>query len=118
MFKIPSFLFVLLSIISCDSRTKQKTNTSNEAIHLAIEKNANSFISNPLINSVSIGVFKDGKSYTGHFGELDKGKGNTPTDSTIYEIASVSKSFTGTLVAQAVLDKKLSLEDDIRKHLV
>ncbi len=118
MFKTPSFLFVLLSIISCDSRTKQKTYTIHEAIHLAIEKNANSFISNPLINSVSIGIFKDGKSYTGHFGELDKGKGNKPTDSTIYEIASVSKSFTGTLVAQAVLDKKLSLEDDIRKDLM
>ena len=47
---------------------------------------------------------------------MDKGKGNIPTDSTIYEIASVSKSFTGILVAQAVL-QRLNINDDIRKYL-
>ncbi|PCJ98841.1 MAG: hypothetical protein COA50_00970 [Flavobacteriaceae bacterium] len=68
-------------------------------------------------HSVSIAVYKNGKSISSHFGELTIGKANTPTDSTIYEIASVSKTFLGTLVAQAVLDGVIMLEDDIRKHL-
>lgn len=74
-------------------------------------------LDNPRINALSVGVYKDGKKYTEHFGELDKGQGNTPSNRTLYEIASVTKTFTGALVAKAVLDKKLNLEDDIRQHL-
>ena len=88
-----------------------------ESVEVAIENNAKPLLSNSKINAVSIGVFINEKKYSKHYGELDRGKGNTPTDSTIYEIASVSKSFTGTLVAQAVLEKRLSLEGDIRKYL-
>ncbi|MFP2996050.1 serine hydrolase domain-containing protein [Spongiivirga sp. MCCC 1A20706] len=104
-------------ILSCNNGTKIASTKTINRIQIAIEKNGNSLLSDPKINAISIGVYKDGKIYTRHFGELDKGKKNVPSDSTIYEIASVSKSFTGTLVAQAVLDKKLDLEDDIRKFL-
>ncbi|OJJ14978.1 hypothetical protein BKI52_41225 [marine bacterium AO1-C] len=86
-------------------------------IQTAIKMSAKQLLNDPKINAVSIGVYKAGRAYSGHYGELDKGKGNVPNDATIYEIASVSKSFTGALVAQAVIDKKLSLEDDIRKYL-
>lgn len=68
-------------------------------------------------HSLSIGVYKDGSSITRHFGELEIGKGNTPNDSTIYEVASVSKTFLGTLAARAVLEQKIDLHDDIRKYL-
>lgn len=109
------FLILLLiaaSVLGCKNKT-----LPYDPIEIAIKNNADSLLSYPRINSVSIGVFKDGKKYSKHFGELDKGKGNKPTDTTIYEIASVSKSFTGTLVAQAVIENKLKLNDDIRKYL-
>ncbi|WP_185289762.1 serine hydrolase [Chryseobacterium lactis] len=67
--------------------------------------------------SVSVGVVKDGKVYTKHFGEIDKGKGNKANDETYFAIASVTKLFTGQLLAQAVLEGKISLDDDIRKYL-
>lgn len=105
------------TIISCNTQSKNITNRRIDPIRFTIEKNAHSLLIDPKINSVSIGIYKDGDVYTGHFGELDRGIGNKPTDRTIYEIASVSKSFTGTLVAQAVLDKKINLDDDIRKYL-
>ncbi len=41
-----------------------------------------------------------------------------PTDNTVYGIASLTKTFTGVLLAQAVLDGKLRLTDDIRDYLV
>lgn len=68
-------------------------------------------------NSVSIGVIKDGKTFTKHFGELNIGKGNKATNETLFEIASITKIFTGLLMAKAVLEKKADLEDDIRKYL-
>ncbi len=82
-----------------------------------MDAQAEEFLKDSRMTSVSIGIYKDGKEYIRHYGELDRGKGNAPTDETLYEIASVSKTMTGTLVAQAVLDGKLSLEDDIRDYL-
>lgn len=82
-----------------------------------MRKNATEFLKDSRIHSVSIGIYKEGESYTGHFGELDIDQNNPPTDRTLYEIASVTKTMTGTLVAKAVLEGKLDLDDDIRKYL-
>lgn len=82
-----------------------------------MDKNVDSLLLDPTINAISIGVYKDGKTYINHYGELDQGKNNRPTDETIYEIGSVSKTFAGTLVAQAEVEGKLYLNDDIRKYL-
>ena len=89
----------------------------DQVIRKAIEKQGEKFIRNKNIHSVSIGVYKDGKTYINHFGELEKGTGNIPNNETIYEIASVTKTMTGYLVAKAVLEEKLKLEDDIRDYL-
>ncbi|GLR16623.1 hypothetical protein GCM10007940_12380 [Portibacter lacus] len=82
-----------------------------------MDQNADTLLLDEKITSVSIGIYKDGRKYTSHYGELDKNQGNPPTDQTIYGIASVSKTMTGILVANAVLDGKLNLEDDIRLYL-
>lgn len=67
--------------------------------------------------SVSIGVVKDGKTYTEHYGEIDKGKGNRATNNTLFEVASITKLFTGLLMAQAVVEGKIDPNDDIRKYI-
>ncbi|TYB72988.1 beta-lactamase family protein [Bizionia algoritergicola] len=82
-----------------------------------IDSLAGKMVQDSLINAASIAVFYNGKEYIQHYGELEKGKGNTPTNKTIYEIGSLSKVLTGTLMAQAVLENKISLNDDITKYL-
>lgn len=113
------FIIPLISIclFSCKSRNQQTKSSAKTSTELSMDRNADSLLLDPTINSISIGVYKNGKNYIGYYGELDRGKGNKPTDETIYEIASVSKTFAGTLVAQAELEGKLNLEDDIRKYL-
>jgi CubicO group peptidase (beta-lactamase class C family) len=103
---ITSFLFYTSSAVA-----------QKEDINKTISKHGKAFLKNKNIRSVSIGIFKDGEKYSQHFGELEKGKGNTPTNKTIYEIASVTKTMTGYLVAKAVAEGKLKLEDDVRKYL-
>jgi CubicO group peptidase (beta-lactamase class C family) len=66
---------------------------------------------------VSIGVVYEGKSFIHHAGELEAGQANLPTDQTIYEIGSLSKTLTGTLVANAVLAGKLRLDDPVQQYL-
>lgn len=83
----------------------------------AITKNALLLLKDKRFHSVSVAVLKDGESIIRHFGELSIGKGDQPNDSTLYELASVTKTFTGYVAAKAVLDKKIDLNDDIRKYL-
>lgn len=102
-------------LLSPNAYAQEKSNSS--PVSAAIEQYGKSFLKNKDITSVSIGVFKSGEIYTQHFGEIEKGKGNVPTDETIYEIASVTKTVTGYLVAKAVLEKKIKLEEDVRVYL-
>tara|TARA_R110002050_G_scaffold300286_2_gene468564 strand:- start:13229 stop:14350 length:1122 start_codon:yes stop_codon:yes gene_type:complete len=110
-------VFSIVVLTNCRNNKKDEAPKSLDKVQMSMDKNADSLLLDAKLNSVSIAVYKDGKKYIGHYGELDKEKNNKPTDKTIYEIASVSKTFTGLLVANAVLEGKLNLEDDIRKYL-
>lgn len=102
----------------CEEPAKEApTVVEEDPIVTAMHVHADTLLMDSLLTAVSIGIYKDGKTYIQHYGELDEGKGNAPTDNTLYEIASVSKTMTGTLVAQAVQDGKLKLDDDIRIFL-
>jgi CubicO group peptidase (beta-lactamase class C family) len=115
MKKLILIVVVLITFISCKEEISSKE-VSNP-IEYSMDNSAKQFLENPEIKSISIGIYKDGKTYTNYYGEIDEGKGNKPNDNSIFEIASVTKTFTGILTAQAVIDGKISLEDDIRKYL-
>jgi serine-type D-Ala-D-Ala carboxypeptidase/endopeptidase len=66
---------------------------------------------------LSIGVYNNGKTYFYNFGTTEKGKQLIPTENTGYEIGSITKTFMSFLLAKAVSEKKVSLNDDIRKYL-
>ncbi|WP_185287946.1 serine hydrolase [Chryseobacterium lactis] len=106
-------LILFFSLLGCKSAYP----THQQKIENAITKNALQLLEDKRFHSVSVAVLKDGKSTIKHYGELTIGKGNKPNDSTLYELASVTKTFTGYVAAKAVLDQKLSLEDDIRIYL-
>jgi serine-type D-Ala-D-Ala carboxypeptidase/endopeptidase len=82
-----------------------------------IEQLGNRFMLRPGSVGLSIGVLIDGTSTFYDFGKIAKGTSEVPDENTIYEIGSISKTMTGTLLAQAVVDKKMNLDDDIRKYL-
>ncbi|WP_062696247.1 serine hydrolase [Chryseobacterium indologenes] len=103
------FIFILTFVKSYSQ--------SEKTVYSIIEANAKKLAEKSGAYSVSIGIIKDGKIYTRHFGELDKGKGNRANDNTYFEIASVTKLFTGQMLSKAVLEGKINLDDDIRKYL-
>lgn len=113
MKKISLFTVSLLSVF-CLAQQSLKENINLKSI---VDNAAQKMVEKPLINAVSIGIVYQGQEYIGHYGELEKGKANLPTNQTIYEIGSLSKTFTGTLVAKAVLEGKLRLEDPVQNYL-
>lgn len=66
---------------------------------------------------LSIGLYYNDKQYTYNFGSLEKGKPAAPTKETAYATGSISKTFISFILAQAVIEKKANLDDDIRKYL-
>lgn len=75
------------------------------------------YFRNPHAVGISIGLIKDGKAYSYQYGEVRRGSGQLPNSLTDYEIASITKTFTATLLARAVLAGKVALSDDIRRYL-
>ncbi|WP_010251355.1 serine hydrolase domain-containing protein [Myroides injenensis] len=69
------------------------------------------------INSLAIAIYKDGNIYQEYYSKDSEHTEDMPSDSTLYEIASISKVFLGSLSAKAVLEGKITLTDDIRKYL-
>src|SRR5690606_27335485 len=56
------------------------TALTEKQILASMDENASYLLSESKANSVSIGVLSNGKSYTKHYGEIDKGAGNTATN--------------------------------------
>lgn len=82
-----------------------------------VDRSAKRFMARPEHVGLSIGILWRGKTYTFNYGTIEKGRTVRPSAHTIYEIASLTKSFTGILLAHAVVEGRLALTDDIRKWL-
>ncbi|WP_166926366.1 serine hydrolase domain-containing protein [Flavobacterium poyangense] len=63
-------------------------------------------------NGVSIGIINKKQSHSYNYGKISQATAND-----FYNIGSVAKIFVTTILAQAVIDKKANLNDDIRKFL-
>ena len=66
---------------------------------------------------LSIGIYRNSKFTCFNSGDVSKSDISTPTSQSIYEIGSITKTFTGVLLAGAVDAGMLRLDDDIRKYL-
>lgn len=75
------------------------------------------YLQKPSTIGLSLGLIVNGTTHTYHFGSTLRDKNSLPTDRTVYEIGSISKTFTGTLLARAIEEKKVRIDDDVRKYL-
>jgi CubicO group peptidase (beta-lactamase class C family) len=92
-------------------------NPLKHTLDTAIDKAVRKYFRDKKVAGLSIGIIRDGKNFIYNYGESEKGTGTLPTSNTHYEIGSITKTMTGTVLAQAVLENKINLNDDIRKYL-
>lgn len=78
---------------------------------------AAAYLDNPGTAALSIGISYQGQDKTYHFGRVSKALPVAPTDGTVFAIASITKTFTGALLAKAELDGKLDTKDPVVKYL-
>ncbi len=66
---------------------------------------------------IVVGLVDENGSQVISYGEMKKGGGQTPDGKSVFEIGSISKAFTGILLADMVQRGKLKLDDPVGKFL-
>lgn len=97
--------------------TVPSTNPLQSPLDIEINAAVQPYLSLQATAGLSIGVLKDGKTFFYGYGETAKGNKQIPDENTIFEIGSLSKTFTAIILAEAAKSEKLKLDDPINKYL-
>ncbi|WP_041616210.1 serine hydrolase [Spirosoma linguale] len=114
---IVALVSCLLTLHDADGQPIHVPKKAVTNIDSFLHQQATAFIQKVPFAALSIGVINNGKTNFYNFGTVQPGQNQLPTSSTFYEIGSITKTFTGALLAQAVLAGKVKLEDDIRRYM-
>ena len=92
---IQGFWVQAQSLSNSVSTDNKQTNNVETLVHNSVHR----FLSDSSRVGLSIGIYANGKEFFFNYGSTQKEKQILPTSKTIYEIGSISKTFTGTLLA-------------------
>ncbi len=117
--KLEAFVFQPYNVVALSDKPN-KVATSNPmltATDKMVDSIARIYIQKQNTAGLSIGIVKDGKISLYNYGETAKGNNKIPDANTLFEIGSITKTFTSTLLAWYVNQGKVSLNDPITKFL-
>ncbi len=92
-------------------------NPKKNLLDNAVDKLVSNYINSIGNVGISVAVFYKGNNYFYNYGETVKENKVLPTKETLYEIGSITKTFTALLLAKAVIDKKVKITDAITTYL-
>src|SRR5687767_3579456 len=74
---------------------------------------ANGYLDNSENAGLAIGIISGGEEYTMCFGEANKSSGAQVDTNSVFEIGSITKVFTGILLADEVVSQRMHLDDKL-----
>ncbi len=113
-------MLIFLCLYSVQGQSQKVIATDNNQINgidTVVHQSVLPFIKQQSKVGISIGIYNKGEIANYNYGSTQIDKQELPTNRTLYEIGSISKTFMGTLLAKAVKDEKLKMNDDIRLYL-
>lgn len=93
------------------------TNPMRTVIDKKIDSAARIYIQKGNTVGLSIGIFRNGAVSTYNYGEIAQGTYKLPDANNLYEIGSITKTFTATLLAYYADEGRVKLNDPIIKYL-
>ncbi|PUZ26597.1 CubicO group peptidase, beta-lactamase class C family [Chitinophaga costaii] len=108
-------LFLFTGLQAQDIQRSASDNPLITKLDSAVQAALQQFISDTGRQGVSAGIFLHGQTFIYNYCQGDAA--NLPNKYTLYEIGTISQTFTGALLAQAVLEHRIKWSDDIRKYL-
>ena len=104
--------------VNVNVHTPRSDNRLRDGLDSAVHGAAVDLLSRSRAVGLAIGVFSaDGTVRSYGYGSTSLARAALPTPHTRYAIASITKTFTATLLAQAVVEGRLRLDDDVRRYL-
>jgi CubicO group peptidase (beta-lactamase class C family) len=82
-----------------------------------VDRASRLLFSNTCHVGLSIAVVRGSERYFYDYGSTSREVAKLPTRDSIYEIGSVTKTFTGALAAQGLVDQRVALDADFRSYL-
>jgi len=118
-FLIFGAIMLCLISIPCWSQTEKllTDNPLRDKLDRIVQGAAIDYMANPGTVGLSIAIYKDGRRLMYNYGESTKGTGRLINSNQLFNLGSVAKTFIGIMLAQAIIDKRANLQDDIRKYL-
>ena len=92
-------------------------NKKQTSLDSAIDNVLVDYMKSPQNSGISIGIIKDSTIFYYNYGETKRNNKTLPSNETLYEIGSLTNTFCGLILAIAINEGKIKLEDDIRKYL-
>lgn len=90
---------------------------ANENLEKKVEELCRPLTRHGALMGLSVGIITDKKSHTQAFGRVEAGSDIVPDEHTIYEIGSITKVFTGLLMARMIEDKLIKAGDPVESCL-
>ncbi|MEN0110080.1 MAG: serine hydrolase domain-containing protein [Planctomycetota bacterium] len=89
----------------------------NETLEETVARVCQPLVDNRTVVGMSVGVIRGDERHVADFGWIAKDLPVTPIGQAIYEVGGITKVFTGVLLAEAVLDGRLDLDQPIAELL-
>ncbi len=116
--KISALLFKKADVVSDVKKPAVSfSNPLATKLDKAIDEAAQEYMQKPGTTGLCIGLLQNGIMRSYSYGETEKGSGEMPGVHSAFEIGSVTKTFTATLLAWYVTLGRLSLDEPITKYL-
>lgn len=103
-----------LDVAKAPKRSKSDTVS---IIDNLIDSLALQYTSRPNTSCLAIGLMHNGKTNYYYYGETTQGNNTLPDGETLFEIGSITKTFTATLLAHLLQVDSMQLDDPITKYL-
>jgi CubicO group peptidase (beta-lactamase class C family) len=111
------FLITLVFAASAQVKPLLTDNPLRSHLDSAVQNGAEGYMADTGAVGLCIGIYRSGHGYVYNYGESVKGSGKIIRGDEYFNMGSVAKTFAGTMLAEAVIEKKANLTDDIRKYL-
>jgi len=112
-------LYVKCRVVACAQMIALALAAAGYGLDLQpkIDPLARPLVEDGLVVGMVVGVVKDGQTQVIAYGETTKGSNVAPNADTVYEIGSISKAFTGVLLADLIERGVVKLDDPVQKYL-
>lgn len=110
-------ILTALSFLLFSAERSGAADNAPERVHSAVDAAVRPMMAKEHIAGMAVGITVAGKSWVFNYGVASTESHKPVNDDTLFEIGSISKTFTATLASWAQVEGKLSLDDRVEKYL-